>query len=420
MIPIARTLACDILHRTLDRSQDLQAATDSVLSTAAVGPDRALATELSYGYLRLRGRIDHLLDCLLVRPDKTAPALRRILGLAAYELLYLDRIPDYASVDWAVRLVRKRLGQPMSKVANGVLRALIRRQTELHSEEYFRTILPDPAACLAAWHACPSWMAEQWLRDYGPEQAALYLAATLQAPPLAVRINRTRPAARTLRTELTTDKGDTWGMTVPHWSESLDRAAADGLLTRQSLAAQEIMHLLGAGDWPGPILDACAGRGGKTYLLAEDGHEVWAADVNVFRLRQLLAEGRRLGLPVPVFRAPAQGPYPLRQPPRTIVLDAPCSGLGVLSRRPDIKWKRTPADCAGLVALQAAMLDAAAEQLPSGGVLAYVTCTLHRAENDAQIRALLRRNPRLLMRTEALSPDAGLSEFFYGAVLEKK
>ena len=172
--------------------------------------------------------------------------------------------------------------------------------------------------------------------------------------------------------------------------------------------------------WPSPVLDACAGRGGKTYLLSELGKAVWASDINVFRLRQLKAEGKRLGFDLPVFRAQGQGPWPLKESPRTVLLDAPCSGLGVLSRRPDIKWKRTAADCAGLVKLQREILEAAAGLLPSGGCLAYVTCTLNPEENEGQIARFTRDHPEFTcLRQTQSDPAEGLGEFFYGAVLRK-
>ena len=123
---------------------------------------------------------------------------------------------------------------------------------------------------------------------------------------------------------------------------------------------------------------------------------------------------------MPVLRAPAQGPFPLRQAPNTVFLDAPCSGFGVLARRPDIKWKRSQADCAGLVALQRQMLDAAAELLPQGGCLAYVTCTLNPGENEGQVEGFVRARPGMkLLRQTQSDPGEGLGEFFYGAVLKK-
>ena len=420
--PAARRLALDILRRALDNKQDLQAAVDDVLSVVPPGPDKGLATELAYGYLRMRGRIDFLLSQLLKNPVQTSPVMKRILGVAVYELLFLSRIPDYATLDWAVSLVRDRLGQTMGKVANGVLRNLLRLGLTVRFPDYYQTKTAGHDHFLSAWHSCPQWLVRQWLDGYGKERTEAFLQATLIAPPQGVRINRAHPRAGEVQEALKplARSSSDWGFALPQWPEFLTRAVAEGSATRQSLAAQKIMNALGANHWPGPVLDACAGRGGKTYLLSELGKEVWASDVNVFRLRQLKAEGARLGFDVPVFRAQGQGPWPLRRTPRTVFLDAPCSGLGVLSRRPDIKWKRTAADCADLAKLQRDILEASAGLLPSGGCLAYVTCTLNPAENERLIEAFTRDHPEFALLRQAQSdPTEGLGEFFYGAVLRK-
>ncbi len=420
--PLARRLALDILRRAMDHGRDLQAAVDDVLAGTEAGPDKGLATELAYGYLRMRGRIDFILGQLLRNPQQTSPVLKRILGVAAYELLFLSRIPEYATLDWAVSLVRDRLDQTMGKVANGVLRNLVRLGRTVHLPDYYEGKTAGQARFLAAWGSCPPWLAELWLKAYGKDQARRYLEATLQAPPLGVRVNRLHPLAEELRQSLAplATARTEWGFALDRWPDFLDEAVSEGAATRQSLAAQKIMNDLGAEHWPSPVLDACCGRGGKSFLLAEMGKKIWASDVNVFRLRQVEGESRRTGLPVAAFRAPAQGPYPLRQPPRTVFLDAPCSGLGVLSRRPDIKWKRSPKDCADLAGLQADMLGAAAELLPTGGCLAYVTCTLNPEENEGMIDGFTRAHPELrLLRQTASDPSEGLGEFFYGAVLKK-
>jgi 16S rRNA (cytosine967-C5)-methyltransferase len=420
--PAARRLALDILRRTLDNKQDLQAAVDEALRPVPAGPDKGLATELAYGYLRMRGRIDFLLSQLLKNPLQTSPVMKRILGVGIYELLFLNRIPDYATLDWAVSLVRERLDATMGRVANGVLRSLLRLGLTVRFSDYYRTKTIGHDHYLAAWYSCPQWLVRLWLDGYGKERTEAFLQATIAAPPLGVRVNRTHAHAEEVKNSLRplAQNSSEWGFSLPQWPDFLAQAVAEGSATRQSLAAQKILDSIGAEHWPSPVLDACAGRGGKTYLLSEAGKFVWASDVNVFRLRQLKAEGVRLGFDVPVFRAQGEGPWPLRQIPRTVFLDVPCSGLGVLSRRPDIKWKRTAGDCAGLVSLQERILDATAALLPSGGCLAYVTCTLNPEENERQIELFTLRHPEFTsLRQTQSDPADALGEFFYGAVLRK-
>ena len=173
---------------------------------------------------------------------------------------------------------------------------------------------------------------------------------------------------------------------------------------------------------PGPVLDACAGRGGKTCLLLESGLPLLAAcDVSRHRLRGLGREFTRLGLPsVPRLIVDAAGPQPWRKAPGTILIDAPCTGLGVLARRPDSKWKRSRADSGTLIRLQAAILARAFDTLAPGGRLAYVTCTMLTAENEAQIENLAKNRSGVeILRQETTSAALELGEFFYGALIEK-
>lgn len=423
--PPARRMALEALRLCLDQGRDIQAALDRTLteSPAAEPGDAALATELAYGYLRFRGRLDFLLDILLAAPGRTSSAMRRILGLAAYEILFLQSVPAYASVDWAVEIIRRRLGRTMGNVANAVLRALVRLDGAPLREDYFRERAAGDVAFLSAWYSCPPWLVRLWIGAYGRETAEAFLRASLCVPPPGVRVNRLHPFGAKLfrRLEPLAAATSAWGMALGNWPDFLDEAVSLGQATRQSFATQRILDSLEPQEWPEPVLDACAGRGGKTFLLREAGKTVWASDVNAFRLRQLRAEGLRLGLFVPAFLSPGQGPYPLRHAPRTVFLDAPCSGLGVLSRRPDIKWKRTARDCRQLAGLQRELLDGAAGLLPAGGVLAYVTCTLHPEENERQVERFLRDWPAFhLVCRERTDADSGLGEFFYGSVLRKR
>ena len=167
--------------------------------------------------------------------------------------------------------------------------------------------------------------------------------------------------------------------------------------------------------------DACAGRGGKTLALVELGVPVLAAsDTYQPRLRGMRDDAKRLVLKTPpLFCASAAEPA-LRGTPRTILLDVPCSGLGTLARHPDLRTLRTPRQVAGLVDLQRRILDAVWSYLPSGGHLAYITCTMNPAENEGQIDAFLARTPGASLEKQWQStPDAFGSDLMYGAMLKK-
>lgn len=433
-MPPARRAALDALALTLPETgpgRDVQAALDTVLTSRRLDPrDKGLATELVYGCLRLRGRLEYILSRFLKAPEAVPFAVRRILILAAYEILHLDKVPVYASVDWAVSAVRAAAGKGLSGMANAVLRRLDRSAADLADPGFYRAGRADEATVLSRYFSCPDWLVSLWLAAYGPEETRELLADQLQPAPLGLRVNRTRPGAKELFDALAGLPQVRYaafpalaldpGTDCAPAGVDLAEALAQGRLSRQSAAAQSLLDRLGAAHWPEPIFDACAGRGGKTLALAEAGKKVFAADIHPGRLAGLPRELSRLGLPpVPHFRASATR-MPLGRAPGTILLDLPCSGLGVLSRRPDTKWRRQPEDIEALPRLQAAILEAAYQAVAPGGLLVVMTCTVNPAENEAVLNRLGRRHRRLALVEEVpAGPDPVLCESFYGAVVRK-
>ena len=440
-IPPARRIALAVLGRVLPvpgkssppagTGQDAQAALDAALAAPGIDPrDRGLATELVYGWLRLRGRLEHIVSRLLKNPDAVPVPVGRVLTLAAYEILYCAKVPAYASVDWAVTAVRKRAGKGMAGMANAVLRRIAADPDAYADPDFYRRDRCEDLEFLSRFYSCPQWIAAMWLRDCGRDEAVAHLAAQTEPPPLGLRVNAARPGARALFDALAglpqvrLAKFPT--LALPAGTDlspagiELQDALAGGLLSRQSAAAQLVLARLGMRDWPEPVFDACAGRGGKTLALAEAGKNVFAADMHAGRLSGLRRETTRLGLPaIPAFRASATR-MALKRAPGTILLDAPCSGLGVLSRRPDAKWRRHSEDLAGLIRLQRAMLEAAYAALAPGGRLVYVTCTVNPAENEQAVDRLGSRHRELVLEAEVpATPDAALGEAFYGAVHQK-
>ncbi|MBZ2173340.1 hypothetical protein K6142_15010 [Cupidesulfovibrio sp. SRB-5] len=431
--------------------------------------DAALATELVYGYLRSEIRISWLLRRFLTAPEKLPPEALLTLGVAAHEIVHLDRIPDYAAVDWAVTHIRQRFGPGLGKLANAVLRNVARLGGDARNAEMYHADLPDPRDFLSVHHAAPRWLVDLWCDAYGMDRATDLLASSAQAPAPAVRVNAARPGWQTLRDQLIADHGGTAcghaGVVFPVGGFPAEVAALEraGLLSRQGAASQEVLDALRPDTWEGPVWDACCGRGGKALALLERGVDVGlCSDPNAGRLRGLRADAERLGLAVPaIVRAsatqppcatdgtcPAGGPGgPARPVPpvqpvtpdtpvtnvgtasagafRTILIDAPCSGLGTLSRRPDIKLRRSPADLDALAALQGRILDAALSVLPTGGRLVYITCTLNPAENEAQVERLLSPTgaasaaPVIVEAQHTTPADTPAREFFFGVVLRK-
>lgn len=361
--------------------------------------DRALAVELVGGVTRRRGALDAYLGRLLTQPlAKLTPAVRNVLRMGAYQILFLARVPAAAAVDEAVKLARLHGHEGVAKLTNGVLRNLIRRRDELAPPSFG----DDPVGALIQGASLPGWLAERWHAEFGAEAEAL--GAWSVAPPrLALRINTLRQSPAAVHEaldaagiayevsivapegiRLTTSLDPT---TLPGW--------ADGWWYVQDEAAMVVARVVD--PQPGEtVIDVGAAPGGKTTHLAAlmgDRGEVLAVDRAPGRLKLLEENCRRLG--VTIVRAVEADATDLGALPVAdrVLLDVPCSGLGVLPRKPDLRWRQTPEGVAELAVLQGRLLDAAADHVRPGGVMVYSTCTIGRLENQDAVRAFLVRRP---------------------------
>lgn len=430
-LPPARRVALSALTSCL-AGADAQAALDSALTPKRgaeplSGRDTALATELVYGTLRLRSRLGWLLARFLKNPQGLPGPMQLALTLAAYEITQLSKVPAYASVDWCVEHVKSAINPRLAKVANAVLRKVADLGDEAAKPGFYRAEADDETEFLARWYAAPLWLVDLWNAAYGPTAAEQLLTAQTRPAPLGLRVRANRPGAEALLERLRGHESCLasagWGVALSETPEDLAELLSSGAVLRQSLAGQQAMAAIGCEDWPRPVWDACCGRGGKTLLLADAaGGPILASDPSLARLKGLKRELSRLDLSgVAVARAKADLPAPLPGPVPVVLLDAPCSGLGVLSRRPDAKAKRVPEDLARLAALQDRILDNAAAAVAPAGVLAYVTCTLNPAENEQRVREFLKRHREFSLDIEwSTPPDSPLHEFFYAARLSRE
>lgn len=437
-LPAARSAALDCLAACLMEGRDLQAALDTTLSADPLSDrDAGLVTELVYGYCRLKGRVDALLSRFLDagRPLKAEAQLA--LGLAAHEIAHLDKVPAYASVNWAVDWAKGYTGAHLS----GLFNAVLRRVADM--AEAARTLAPykdgarDEAEALSRYYSCPEWITRLWLKEYPREDAARFLKAQARPPAvgLAVDAQALGPeAAQALSRRLGVHPSCLGrsglglafrpGTSLAALADELSLAPGElAALYRQGFAARQALAALSPERFAAPVWDACAGRGGKTRLLLEAGlSPVLASDTHPGRLAALtrelapaLADGRLLA-----FRARTDRRPPLARQPKTILLDAPCTGLGTLSRRPDIKWKRRPEDMDALARTQAEMLRECFAALAPGGLLVYLTCTLTPAENQRQAARFLEAEPGAgLAGTWTTPAEPSTGEFFYAASLRK-
>jgi 16S rRNA (cytosine967-C5)-methyltransferase len=401
----AREVARRVLRRVDSETAYASLALAGELDRSQLGPeDRALATEIAYGVLRHRTRLHRALSAQAPRGlGKLSPAVRVALEAAAYQIILLDRVPAYAAVDDAVSAVRRVAGARMAGFANRVLRALAAAGEPALPE---RTDLP---AHLAAACSMPDWLVEE-LTGALPEEEWEAGALAMTAPaPLWGRIDRARIQPDELARLLAAERAGAGAEENPLCRDAVrltgvgspdaSRSFQDGLWTVQDLGAQIVSRMVGAR--PGQrILDACAGVGGKSTHLAQitgDRAVIDAADRSERKLDLLTDAARRLGLssirPIATDLL-APGPE-LADAYDAVLLDAPCSGLGVLRRHPELKWRSSPAAVAELAALQRALLAALWPRVRPGGVLVYSVCTFTDAEGPAQVHDLLAREHEL-------------------------
>lgn len=399
----ARRLALGVLREVDEGGAFVNLALDQALEGSGLpAADRALATELVYGVTRWRGRLDYVLDHLSRRPVGDLPAwIRNILRMGLYQILYLDRVPDRAAVSESVLLAREFGHRGTAGLVNAVLRQAAARGRLVP--------LPpadeDPVRRLAVEHSHPEWLVRRWLGRLGPERTAALCRVNNEAAPLTLRANAVRVTRDELLARLKAEGAEAGpGRYFPEaavyrgGAPLRDLAAyREGLFSVQDESAMSAARAVA----PKPgwlVVDACAGVGGKATHLAElmgDRGTVVAVDLFEHKLGLLRKAAQRLGLGSIVTRrldARHLASSDLAGLADAVLVDAPCSGLGVLRRRPDLRWRLKEVDLAGLAGLQADILAAAAACVRPGGVLVYATCTVEPEENQAIVEGFLARN----------------------------
>jgi 16S rRNA (cytosine967-C5)-methyltransferase len=378
-------------------------ALSEVLDRENLSPeDRSLATEVTYGVLRWRDRLDAIVGRCTNRPGATIrPQVEEILRIALYQLFFLERIPDHAAVDEAVKQTRPRFGGPVAAFVNAVLRNAVRNRTAVDPRPE-----SDPAS-LARYYSHPLWLVERWLQEYGSEVTEHILSRNNSRSPLVVRANRLKVNPGDLVDSLSrggfafrpvNPKPDAMEVRGIRGPVQFLPGYREGLFAVQGSASQLIAPLLGA--LPGErILDACAAPGGKTAHLAaltENHCRIVAIDADVTRLEETRTNLQRLGVTSAEL---LHGDASLRDFVTAlgsfdrILVDAPCSNLGVLRHNPEVKYRINPEDPTVSARLQMELLRSTAAALGSGGSLLYAVCTVTREETTEVIDSFLADSP---------------------------
>ncbi|MGO9018453.1 MAG: 16S rRNA (cytosine(967)-C(5))-methyltransferase RsmB [Syntrophobacteraceae bacterium] len=389
--------------------------------------DRALLTELVYGVVRWQGRLDwHIDELSTTRPDKIAPAVRVLLRLALYQILFLDRIPDHAAVNDTVDIAKSSQPPYVIKFINAVLREAARRsETRPEAEGLGRTghggspwnwpdPEKDPAAHMAVMTSHPVWLVRKLIDEIGIEEAWLFCESNNRVAPAVFRVNTLKASREEAIESL---KAEGIEAAPSPWLEHALRAKAprrdmtgtaafrEGILQAQDEASQMVSFLLA--PMPGErVLDLCSGLGVKSAhiaLIMKNEGEVLCVDQSAWKLEEARKNARRQALTI--TRSLAGDVLMLR--PESIglfdrvLLDAPCTGLGTMRRKPDIKWRRHIKDPYRLSRLQKELISHAAQFVKAGGVLVYATCTVFGDENESVAQHLSESHPELAIESAA-------------------
>lgn len=394
----------------------------------------AFVRELVYGTEKHWLYLDYLLKQLVSRGyGKLKPQVSVLLHMGAYQILFMDSVPDYAAVNGCTETA-SAVCRPQKGFINAVLRNLIRKKETLKQPEEEK----DPAAALSARYSADPWIVRLWISQRGETEAASILRAQMETPPLYAAVNTLRTDAETLRRALE-EKGFSVRKTdVSGISDSLPMLAVkgsglmdteefrSGLFYVQDPASAAAVSSLApeAGE---TVIDVCGAPGGKSMaaaILMQDRGTVMTFDYYEQKLRLVRSQAERLGISCIAAekRDALSGPGRWKEQADAVICDVPCTGLGVLRRKPEIRYRKLEDDGKALAEKQYEILQRSSELVKPGGRIMYSTCTINRIENEEVTEAFLRqKGSQFQKETERqLLPGLDGTDGFYFCVMRRK
>lgn len=398
----SRELALKILFQVNEEGAYANLALDKALfSCKDLDPrDRGLITEIVYGSVKYRGKLDYVLNQFAkTKVKKMDHWTRNNLRMALYQIMFLDKVPDSAAVDESVKLAKK-YGRS-DKFVNAVLRNYLRGKDTMQWPDKTK----QPVEYLCVEYSFPQWMVERFVRQYGMGDTEKLLQYYNQPAPLWIRTNTLKISREALKTQLEQEgivvsesRYTPEGLQI-HSAVNLHQLKAfqQGLFTVQDESSM-LVALAAEPDKDMRILDVCSAPGGKSTHMAQlmkNTGSIYACDIHKHRLELIEENCKRLGI-TNIKTVEQDGTVLTRrwqEPFDVIVCDVPCSGLGVLGRRADARWSKESEDIAGLCGIQKRILEEAAQLVVPGGTLIYSTCTITPEENQDMVEQFLARHP---------------------------
>ena len=396
----ARQLAYDVLIDIQQNGAYANLALDKALLRSKLNKsDRRLATELVYGCTKMQLHLDQIIKsyCDLKKVDKKT---LQLLRMAVYQMTYLEKIPDHAIINETVEL-SKKVGLHSDKFINGVLRSMLREEKPIKWPDKRK----QRNQYIAKWYSFPQWLIDGWVKEYGfadTERLCEYFNNPAQT---WIRVNTLKATAEEIKSvfeHLNIEYVQHPALPEAFCLKSLQKIKQSSLFKQGKIIVQDLSAMLPAlvlnPSKGNQVLDMCAAPGGKTtYLSAimNNSGSIMACDLHPHRVELIEHNVKRLGVEnVRCYAGDATAlPDDCYVRFDAVLLDAPCSGLGVLNRRADLRWRIRKSSLPEIEQLQEQLLDAACHYLKPQGTLVYSTCTLNKNENEYQIKRFLEKHP---------------------------
>ncbi|MBQ6718097.1 MAG: 16S rRNA (cytosine(967)-C(5))-methyltransferase RsmB [Clostridia bacterium] len=384
--------------------------------------DKSLVTAIFYGVLERTITLDFVLEKYIKTPlKKVAPSALENLRMALFQIMFMEKIPDSAAVNEAVKLVKNSKQKHLAGFVNGVLRSILR-------EGY---TIPDgrDVHSLCVKYSCPEWIIESFADDYGIDDTISLLEHSLLTPPVILRVNTLKTDVASLADKLLLEGIATKATSLDNALEIVggidvtkNSCYRDGLFHVQDLASQTAVSILNPRENEN-VLDICAAPGGKTFTMAQymkNSGKVVACDLYEKRVELIKKGAKRLGINnIAVQQNDATVKNEMLGQFDAILCDAPCSGLGVIRRKPEIKYKDT-SEYIDITLIQSKILANAASYLKKNGRILYSTCTLRKCENEDVIQGFLDKHPQYELKYHhTFMPHIDGTDGFYCALLQK-